>query len=226
MASKEHVKSLPKEIKELLNKYPVLEHIKDSNKIKCTLSGHEMPCKTDIVSGYVNGKKFIKLYKDKEYNYDRLKPHLVPSTRRHHEHQLFCLLTFTHINKTPVAVDRHLKGRKYSKALKRWTKCQETGEVFRPLRKRKREEDEPGDGNSFHDSDRDSDEDVDTDDSYSDLYPPQYFGGDGLNSDFECDVEEDEGAAVTTLSRGASKKTSKWAKRKHDNKHKKMKSGD
>lgn len=33
MASKEHVKSLPKEIKELLNKYPVLEHIKDSNKV-------------------------------------------------------------------------------------------------------------------------------------------------------------------------------------------------
>ncbi|XP_067662778.1 surfeit locus protein 2-like [Haliotis asinina] len=225
MASKEHVKALPKEIKELLEKYPVLEHVQDSNKIKCTLSGHEMPCKPDIVSGYVNGKKFIKLYKDKEYNYDRLKPHLVPSTKKHHEHQLFCLLTFTHINKTPTAVDRHLKGRKYGKALKRWTKCQETGEAFRPLRKRKREEDESRQGKSFYDSDRDSD--VDTDDSYSDLYPPEYFGGDGLNSDFECDVEEDEeAAAVTSLSNTGSKKTSKWVKQKQTKKHKKMKSGD
>lgn len=89
--------------KKFLSRYPELQFIKDTGKvcgpwkisetneketsffpvqIKCSLSGHEMPCRVDTLRSYVSGKTFTKLKANHDFNFSRLEPFLVPSKKR------------------------------------------------------------------------------------------------------------------------------------------------
>ncbi|XP_033923464.1 surfeit locus protein 2 isoform X3 [Melopsittacus undulatus] len=86
-------------------------------RVRCRLTGHEMPCRLSDLQTYTNGKKYQRLIKTaREFDYSMFEPHIVPSTKN--LHQLFCKLTLRHINKYPEQVLSHVQGRRYQKALK------------------------------------------------------------------------------------------------------------
>ncbi|XP_060065801.1 surfeit locus protein 2-like [Ylistrum balloti] len=171
-----HVDMLSKELQSILKKYPTLSLQKGREKIRCELSGHEMPCSHETVNTYINGKKFQKLLAQKTFEYEKYKQHIIPSTKKGRQHQLFCMLTLRHMNNLPDHIQKHLEGRRFLKAYKRWEECQRTGEVFKPLESKKKQEEQ-----ALDEEDSDKESDVD---SLSDLYPA---------ADFEDDGEEMEG---------------------------------
>ncbi|XP_077986254.1 surfeit locus protein 2-like [Glandiceps talaboti] len=191
--------SVPKEIKTFLKIHPGLEILPDKNKIKCSLTGHEMPCKLEILQKHTQGKKYLRLHKDKEFNYDRFKPHLLPSNKKGHLNQLFCMLTLRHINKQPSHVERHLHGKRYKKALARYEECQKTGETFKPNRPTKKiqntSESDEGRGKLKDSLDMsDTRDDGNVSDTMSDLYPDDAFdeGEDDENEEDDDDDEDEE----------------------------------
>ncbi|XP_071947894.1 surfeit locus protein 2-like [Antedon mediterranea] len=165
------------ELKDILELHPSLELITDGLKVKCSLSGHEMPAKVDVITTYTQGKKYKKLKKEGDYDFEIHNQHIVPSFKKGHEHQLFCRLTFRHISKEAKDVERHINGRRYKRALLKYEECQRLGVPFKPnkpqkrnvsedvLREREKWNAEDGAGSS-------GDESVD---SLSDLYPAKYF---------------------------------------------------
>ncbi|KAK0065789.1 surfeit locus protein 2, partial [Biomphalaria pfeifferi] len=164
------------EIDVLLRNHSSLEYIdlSDKTKVRCSLTKHEMPATVAAIQSYVSGKKYKKARSLKSYDYDKLKPHIIPSTKRNHLNELFCTLTLRHIGKSPEDVERHLKGKKYTRALARWQKCQETGEKFvpRPSRQKKvitSDSDSVSGENQFWEDD--SEDDHGSEDDMSDLYP-------------------------------------------------------
>ncbi|KFU90573.1 Surfeit locus protein 2, partial [Chaetura pelagica] len=134
---------------------------------------------------YTDGRRYQRLTRTaREFDYAEFEPHIVPSTKN--LHQLFCKLTLRHINKHPEHVLRHVRGRRYQKALETYEQCQKEGAQYIPacLRHRQRAprpgpqlngSREPCGKEEFWEP-RSSDEDgEETDDSMSDLYPPALF---------------------------------------------------
>ncbi|XP_070531962.1 surfeit locus protein 2-like [Ptychodera flava] len=178
---------VPQGVYDFLKIHNELEFISENKKIKCTLTGHEMPCKLNVLQTHTQGKKYKKLKKQSDFDYEKYKPHIVPSNKKGHVNQLFCLLTLRHINKEPAHVEKHANGRRYKKALARYEECQRTGETFRPKKHNKKrqtsdDESDPGrrgeQGKHKESRDRSDSEGSGADtfsDSLSDLYPADYF---------------------------------------------------
>ncbi|KAK3607231.1 hypothetical protein CHS0354_031728 [Potamilus streckersoni] len=175
------------ELQNILQKNPNLQFDSVKKKIRCSLSGHEMPCSLDIVNSYLQGKKYKKLCAGHQFEYDGLKPHIVQSNKKGREHQLFCLLTLRHINRHPDHVQRHINGHRFRKALAKWEECKRTGQEFKPYQRQKRR-----DGPRAHQSSRSeiatdmdmegSDDESDVD-SLSDLYPTGDFVDDEMEEE-------------------------------------------
>lgn len=175
---------LPEEIRSFLLQHPTLGLV-EGNKVRCRLTGHELPCRLPDLQIYTSGKKYLRLIKTtKTFDYCEFEPHIVPSTKN--PHQLFCKLTLRHINKVPEHVLRHVHGRRYQRALKRYEKCQAEGVEYVPLcllqkKKRPPREEEPFTGGQEHSRKGDNwepgsnEEEEDSDDSLSDLYPAELF---------------------------------------------------
>ncbi|XP_028918590.1 surfeit locus protein 2 isoform X2 [Ornithorhynchus anatinus] len=153
--------------------------------VKCRLSGHEFPCRLAELQAYTSGHKYRRLTAAVDpgtFHYQQFHPHIVPSNKN--THQLFCKLTLRHINKLPEHVLRHVRGRRYQRALQRYEECQKQGVEFVPaclLQKKRRREDQAGgdrqprrEGNFWRppSSDEGGNE---SDDSMTDLYPPALF---------------------------------------------------
>ncbi|XP_062611826.1 surfeit locus protein 2-like [Saccostrea cucullata] len=195
--------SLSKELKKLLKQFPNLKIMDDKPRIKCSLSGHEMPCQEEAIQSYIKGKKFQKLQSKNLYSYDKYKEHIVNSKKKGREHQLFCLLTLRHLNNNPEHIKRHIEGRKFTKAYARWEECQKTGEKFQPLagKRRKDTEEELEEGETGSDVD-----------SLSDLYPAEDLNEEEEEdsaSDYDVDVMEKENGedkSVKNLSQGQKRK--------------------
>ena len=49
-------------------------------QVKCSLSGHEMPCHLEVLQSYVGGRKFAKLRA--EMDYKSLEPFIISSAYR------------------------------------------------------------------------------------------------------------------------------------------------
>ncbi|NXX43155.1 SURF2 protein, partial [Tricholaema leucomelas] len=177
---------VPEAERQFLQQHPLLSLV-EQGKVRCRLTGHEMPCRLSELQAYTNGKKYQRLIKTaREFDYGKFEPHIVPSTKN--LHQLFCKLTLRHINKFPEHVLRHVQGKRYQKALKRYEQCQKDGLEFVPacLRQKKQQRMQqpeeqmngsrrPSGKEEFWEP-RSSDEDgEETDDSMSDLYPPALF---------------------------------------------------
>ncbi|XP_033923462.1 surfeit locus protein 2 isoform X1 [Melopsittacus undulatus] len=155
-------------------------------RVRCRLTGHEMPCRLSDLQTYTNGKKYQRLIKTaREFDYSMFEPHIVPSTKN--LHQLFCKLTLRHINKYPEQVLSHVQGRRYQKALKTYEECQKEGVEYIPacLRQKQRRTQHSDDQmnrsrqpyrkEEFWEPQSSDENGEETDDSMSDLYPSALF---------------------------------------------------
>ncbi|XP_004677914.1 PREDICTED: surfeit locus protein 2 [Condylura cristata] len=169
-------------------------------RVRCALTGHELPCRLPELQVYTRGKKYQRLVRtNPAFDYAEFEPHVVPSTKN--PRQLFCRLTLRHINRDPAHVQRHTQGRRFQRALRQYDECQKQGVEYVPAcllhkRKRRREgqadgEGPPGPGTAFWEP-ASSDDDAapsDSDDSMTDLYPPELFT--------KKDLGDTEGSAET-----------------------------
>ncbi|XP_078082302.1 surfeit locus protein 2-like [Mustelus asterias] len=173
--------ALSPELAAFLQQHPALQP-DHNNRVKCSLTGHELPCRLADLQAYTKGKKYQRVAMKEPFNYSQYEPHVVPSTKN--PQQLFCKLTIRHINKIPQHVLRHVNGKRYQRALKKFNECAALGVPFIPAclsqKKRNRESDskdtyrnrkefwEPDGSGEGSESDN-------SDDSMSDLYPDHLF---------------------------------------------------
>uniref|UniRef100_A0A8C0X128 Surfeit locus protein 2 n=1 Tax=Castor canadensis TaxID=51338 RepID=A0A8C0X128_CASCN len=183
------------DVRAFLLQHPSLRMLPDTNRVKCVLTGHELPCRLAELQLYTRGKKYQRLARAAPaFDYVEFEPHIVPSTK--HPHQLFCKLTLRHINKSPEHVLRHTQGRRYQRALHQYEECQKQGVEYIPAclqhRKRRREDQmdgdrPPGPRAAFWEPASSDEEGALSDDSMTDLYPPQLF----IKKDLEGPENED-----------------------------------
>uniref|UniRef100_A0A8C5K6D8 Surfeit gene 2 n=1 Tax=Jaculus jaculus TaxID=51337 RepID=A0A8C5K6D8_JACJA len=172
----------PADVRAFLHQHPSLRLLPDTNRVRCSLTGHELPCRLPELQLYTRGKKYQRLVRaSPAFDYAEFEPHILPSTK--HPHQLFCKLTLRHINKSPEHVLRHTQGKRFQRALRKYEECKKQGVEYVPAcllhRKRKREDerdkDEPSGQRPAFWEPTSSDEEVLSDDSMTDLYPPELF---------------------------------------------------
>uniref|UniRef100_A0A8C3WI58 Surfeit 2 n=1 Tax=Catagonus wagneri TaxID=51154 RepID=A0A8C3WI58_9CETA len=190
----------PAEVLAFLREHPSLRLEPGALKVRCALTGHELPCRLPELQVYTRGKKYRRLVRTSPaFDYAEFEPHIVPSTKN--PHQLFCKLTLRHINKSPEHVLRHTRGRRYQRALRKYEECQQQGVEFVPaclLHKRgtkdRRENDGPArPGQAFWEpvSSDDGAAPSDSDDSMTDLYPPELFARKDLGGAEHRDCSDD-----------------------------------
>lgn len=166
-------------VQAFLSQHPSLRLLPGSDRVRCALTGHELPCRLPELEVYTRGKRYQRLARaSPAFDYAEFEPHIVPSTK--HPHQLFCKLTLRHINKSPEHVLRHTQGQRYQRALQKYKECQKQGVEFVPaclLHKRKREAQMNGDQlkGTFWQPQSSDEEAALSDDSMTDLYPPELF---------------------------------------------------
>ncbi|KAL9988378.1 hypothetical protein ACROYT_G002816 [Oculina patagonica] len=113
-----------KAVKKFLSKHPHFELFKDDQnreKVKCKLTGHELPARLSELENYIKGKKYQRLIKevpDKSPGYKEYKEFLVPS--ENNRNQLYCQLTKKYINNAPHHIQRHITGKRFTKALEKY----------------------------------------------------------------------------------------------------------
>ncbi|XP_042536988.1 surfeit locus protein 2 isoform X2 [Dipodomys spectabilis] len=196
----------PEDVRAFLRQHPSLRLLTDTGRVRCALTGHELPCRLAELQAYARGRKYRRLSRaGPAFDYAEFEPHIVPSTKQ--PHQLFCKLTLRHINKAPEHVLRHTRGRRYRRALQQYEECQEQGVEYVPaclLHRRKRKQvhtdgDGPGLRAAFWEpASSDEGESPSSDDSMTDLYPPELFAKKDLggqknedgSTDFLTDQEE------------------------------------
>ncbi|KAJ7987301.1 hypothetical protein DPEC_G00337310 [Dallia pectoralis] len=197
------MEDLPSDIKVFLMNHPFLELTNDGKKIKCTLNGHDFPCNLTELQNFTKGKKYQKLSSSANFNYSQYEPHIVPSSKQ--PNHLFCKLTLRHINRLPHQVLKHVNGKRFQKAKKKYEECVQQGVEYIPacLQQKKPRD---GDGDRGRHSQRgsggwapDSSDDggSDSEDSMSDLYPSSFFTlkkvtEEGMEEEKEDDFQTDE----------------------------------
>nr|XP_033817447.1 surfeit locus protein 2 [Geotrypetes seraphini] len=201
----EILEEVPEEITRFLLLHPTLQYI-EGNKVRCKLTGHELPCRLTELQVYTSGKKYKRLLKlVNVFDYSEFEPHIVPSTKN--PHQLFCKLTLRHINKVPEHVLRHVQGRRYLHALQKYQECQKNGTEYIPAclqnkkvtrwAKKADGDRERGKKGTFWQPASSEEEGDESDDSLSDLYPSELFREKSTedrkqNDDFLTDSDEEE----------------------------------
>ncbi|KAF7241038.1 Surfeit locus protein 2 [Varanus komodoensis] len=203
------------QLERFLQSHPALRLIPPGRKVRCTLTGHELPCRLPELQAYTSGKKYLRLSKAPGVlDYSEFEPHIVPSTKN--PHQLFCKLTLRHINKIPEHILRHVQGRRYQKALHRYEACQKEGVEYIPAcllqkqRRRRQEQQEnlpskgrqPGRREAFWEPPS-SEDGSESEDSMSDLYPPELFPEKNLAEKESGMTESDEEAARPAVENGS-----------------------
>uniref|UniRef100_A0A3P9A331 Surfeit 2 n=1 Tax=Esox lucius TaxID=8010 RepID=A0A3P9A331_ESOLU len=174
-------------------------------QIKCTLNGHDFPCNLTELQNFTKGKKYQKLSSTAEFNYSQYEPHVVPSSKQ--PNHLFCKLTLRHINRLPHHVLRHVNGKRFQKAKKKYEECVQQGVEYIPATlQQKKARDGDGDGERGRHTHRgsgawapDSSDNggSDSEDSMSDLYPSSFFTlknetEDGMEVEKEDDFQTDD----------------------------------
>ncbi|PFX15189.1 surfeit locus protein 2-like [Stylophora pistillata] len=112
-----------KDIKKFLANHPHFELFKDDQmreKIRCNLTGHELPARLPDLENYIKGKKYQRLIKeipDESPGYEEYKEYLVPSGKK--GNQLHCQLTKKYINNVPHHIQRHITGKRFKRALEK-----------------------------------------------------------------------------------------------------------
>ncbi|KAE8582496.1 hypothetical protein XENTR_v10020137 [Xenopus tropicalis] len=196
------MEALPGDVRLFLQQHPSLQLIA-ANKVRCTLTGHELICRLPELQSFTRGKKYQRLTTaSSSFDFSSFEPHIVPSTKN--PKQLFCKLTLRHINRIPEHIQRHVQGKRYTRALKKYEECKQQGVEFVPacLRNKTKPKDNSGHersagrkGNTWEPPFSDS-EDSDSGDSMSDLYPAQLFTKKNHENEqddsFQSDSDEEE----------------------------------
>ncbi|XP_058929288.1 surfeit locus protein 2 [Kogia breviceps] len=172
----------PADVRAFLREHPSLRLEPGARKVRCALTGHELPCRLSELQVYTRGKKYRRLVRaSPAFDYAEFEPHIVPSTKN--PHQLFCKLTLRHINKSPEHVLRHSQGRRYRRALQKYEECRKPGVEAVPACRqhgssgRADRHGPPRPREAFWEpaSSDDGAAPSDSDDSMTDLYPPELF---------------------------------------------------
>ena len=103
-------KSTSGEIASLLSAYSSLS-LTDTGKVKCRLSGHEMPPKADAIRAYIDGSAYRRAESRSRVDLESLLPYIIPS--RTSSHKLYCKLTQREINFLADEVTAHMTGAKF-----------------------------------------------------------------------------------------------------------------
>ncbi|CAG9536825.1 unnamed protein product [Cercopithifilaria johnstoni] len=104
---------MTKELQCLLDQYPVFEY-NERQKLRCTLTGHEIPSRFDQLDHYVKTSKFVRAWRMhqimKEYGeyFDDIGPH-----------EFGCKFTRKVIAKDPDDLLRHINGKRFKKGLEK-----------------------------------------------------------------------------------------------------------
>ncbi|XP_058015497.1 surfeit locus protein 2 [Ahaetulla prasina] len=212
---------LPSELERFLQGHPSLRVLPPGKKIRCTLTGHELPCRLPELQAFTAGKKYLRMSKTSAVlDYSEYEPHIVPSTKN--PNQLFCKLTLRHLNKIPEHLLRHVRGRRYQKALRRYEECQKEGLEYVPaclLQKRRRRQKETDNGlcerrakprGAFWEPSASDEGGNETDDSLSDLYPAELFprkNATGKETHDEPMSDSDEETARPVVANGSRAET-------------------
>jgi len=69
---------------------------------------------------------------------EKFKEFLESSTKKNHERQLFCKLTWRHLNKEPHHIMKHIEGKRFQRAYVHWQECQTNGTEYVPVGRKKR----------------------------------------------------------------------------------------
>ncbi|VDM40666.1 unnamed protein product [Toxocara canis] len=100
-------------VKDILDAFPVFEPI-ERNKLRCNITGHELPTRADQLDEYTKTKKFIRAWrihkimeKYSEY-FDDIG-----------ENKYGCKLTMRIVAKDPDDLERHIAGKKFNRALEK-----------------------------------------------------------------------------------------------------------
>ena len=84
-----------------------------SNKVKCSITGHEMPPDAAVVTAHLNGKKFKKAMARRGDDMSMYLPYIVPDVEN--EKKMFCKLTAFSLNPIAAEIERHMKGKKFQR---------------------------------------------------------------------------------------------------------------
>lgn len=87
-----------------------------NNKIKCSITGHEMPANYKVVNDYLQSKKLLKAKEWYAVDYSKYLPYIIPHKRD--PKKLFCKLTTQKLNKIPHEIEKHIAGKKFQRLKK------------------------------------------------------------------------------------------------------------
>ena len=123
----------------LLREFPALAR-EANGRVRCTLTGHVMTAKPEVVRPYVEGKKFAAaLAKDKELaGLKEFEPHIVRS--KYHPGKLFCRITGRYLQAKESAVVQHSSGRRFERGVEMLTRGDAPGAKKKLLVERPPEE--------------------------------------------------------------------------------------
>jgi hypothetical protein len=102
-----------KTLGEILNEYSEYLTLLPTNKIKCSVTNHEMSARCDVVTAHIQGKKFKKALQWYTHDFTEFLPDIVEHS--HNNKQLYCTITGQHLNKIPDEVRRHMNGKKFKR---------------------------------------------------------------------------------------------------------------
>ena len=91
---------------------------KDKTKIKCSITGHEMIAKVNIIETYLSSKKLKKELEWYQYDFSKYEPYIVP--HKFKIKNLYCRLTQTILNKIPSQIEKHCSGKKFIRLRKEY----------------------------------------------------------------------------------------------------------
>eukprot|EP01041_Mallomonas_annulata_P002611 gene2611-5104_t len=109
--------SRDKSVANLLAKSPHLS-LTPTNRIKCDVTGHEMPVRFDTIQQYLDSKSYKKALEWYSYDYSSFLPYIIPS--RKNDKQLWCTVTKQPLNKIPEEVKKHMSGKKFRRLLEEY----------------------------------------------------------------------------------------------------------
>ena len=87
----------------------------ESGKVRCLVTGHEMPARLDAIQQHFNGKRYKNAKARAKYDFKKHEPWIVEHKKN--PHLLYCTLTKQPVTKQERAVEGHINGKKYKRLL-------------------------------------------------------------------------------------------------------------
>ena len=112
-----------------------------NNKIKCSVTGHEMSCDVAVVQAHLAGKKFKKAQRNESQDLGKFAPMIIQNVE--HENKMYCTLTGFTLNKIASEIETHMRGKRFRRLRKEYDEMEarkQKKKADREERLREREE--------------------------------------------------------------------------------------